>query len=241
MADVDDEDLLPRVTAANLRDPERQCGRRLALELDNRLRATRAANVRWRLSNRISADIRLAHTELQAADPAWFHAGSELLPEELTLYTVATRAYCALFAGRPAIARDPIDWSTDVPELGVRLLGPAPLLLDDEHGAPEVRLLRFHQRELGPDLASTVEVQFLVARLRPGLHEDRDGPSVRVCVADLVDGTYDEVTVDPFAATVDSWLAERVAAVQLAADESRVRQGHECARCGYVPGCKAHR
>jgi hypothetical protein len=236
-----DEELLPRVTAANLRDPELQCGRRLALELDNRPRATRAANVRWRLSNRIGADIRLAHTELQAADPAWFHAGSELLPEELALYTVATRAYCALFADRPAIARDPIEWSTDVPDLGVRLLGPAPLLLDDEDGAPEVRLLRFHQRELGPDLASSIDVQFVLARIRPGMHEGRDGPALRVCVADLVDGTYDEVTVDPYDPAVDSWLGAGVAAVQLAADETRVRQGHECARCGYVPGCRAHK
>lgn len=241
MANDVDEELLPRVTAANLRDPEHQCGRRLALELENRPRATRAANVRWRLSNRISADVRLAHTELQAADPAWFHAGTDLLPEEQALYTVATRAYCTLFADRPAIARDPIEWSTDVPDLGVRLLGPAPLLLDDEQGAPEVRLLRFHQRELGPDLASTVEVQFVVARIRPGLDKHRGGPTVRVCVADLVDGTYDEVTVDPYDPARDAWLAERVDAVQLAADEARVRQGHECARCGYVPGCKAHR
>ncbi len=236
-----DEELLPRITAANLRDPAQQCGRRLALELANKPRATWGANVRWRLSNRIGADIRLAHTELQTADPAWFNPGSDLLPEERALYTVATRAYCALFADRPAIAHDPIDWSTDVPALGVRLLGPAPLVLDDEHGAPEVRLLRFHQRPLGPDLAATLEVRFLVARVRATLASDRDRLELRICVADLVDATYDEIAVDPFDPAIDAWLGSGVAAVQLAADETRVRQGHECARCAYVPGCKAHK
>ncbi|MCU1456932.1 MAG: hypothetical protein JWL73_1024 [Actinomycetia bacterium] len=236
-----EEELLPKITAASLRDPAQQCGRRLALELGNRKRATWGDNVRWRLSDRINADIRLAHTELRSADPTWFHPPTDLLPEQQMLYTVTTRAYCALFADRPAVARDPIEWSVDVPELGVRLVGPPPLILDDEHGALEVRLLRVHQRPLGPDLAETVEVRFLVARIRAALHEDRDGPEVRVCIADLVDATYDEITVDPYDSDVDAWLEAGVAAVKLAADETRVRQGHECARCAYVPGCKAHK
>jgi hypothetical protein len=241
-ASVDEDNaLLPKITVASLRDPARQCGRRLALELANKKKANWGDNVRWRLSNRIGADIRLAHTELRSADPAWFVAPTDLLAEEQAVYAVTTRAYCALFADRPAVARDPIEWSTDVPELGVRLLGPAPLVLDDEHGAPEIRLLRFHQRPLGPDPAATIELRFLVARVRAGLREDRDGPELRVCIADLVDGTYDELVVDPYDPALDEWLATGVAAVQLAADETRVRQGHECARCAYVPGCKAHK
>ena len=67
------------------------------------------------------------------------------------------------------------------------------------------------------------------------------GGAVRVAVADLVHGTYDEETIDTAAVMpeITEWLHERIAVIQRAGRRPGAAQpGLECAWCPYIAGCE---
>jgi hypothetical protein len=232
------EDQPAKVTLGHLTRAERICGRRLKLEHEN-TRSNLSANGRWRVSNRVTEEIRLAHTELSAPDLDRFDtASAELTPEQRRVYELATRWYVTLFT-RPVRVVDEDQWGTDIPG-DLRLVGPAGLALTDEASRPEIRLLRFDSRPAPPaTLVDTPSVRFALLRRVDWLQ----GRRVRVAVADLVRGTYEEDDIDSAAAMpeITDWLDTRVEVIRARLAQPAPQAGLECAWCPYIAGCGAHR
>ena len=236
-----DDEPAPKVTVAHLRRAESMCPRRLEGEHHDR-RGNRPSGVRWRVGNHLFEHARLAHVGLAPATTGAFVALPELLAEERAVYEAAARWYVAMFGERPvrAIDEGAVDeWETDVPELGVRLVGRAGLVVQGPDGEPEVRVL--HLRTAMPlpaDPLDTTEGRFAVLRLAPWL----DRRPLRICIADLMNGAIADRVVDTTLALRDlrPWLAERVAAIRHLTSDPRPRPGTECATCRLIAGCPAH-
>jgi hypothetical protein len=238
MAAIDVE-ALPRVTPALLRWADTMCARRLeGIHADRR--ANRPADARFRVANRVFESARLAHVDLAVPSPAVFNLHDGLEPEERQVYDAAASWYVTLFADRAVRAADVDDWESTVDDLGIRLVGQAGLPVEDANGRRETRLLRIGARPLADDvdLLELSEVRFAVLRLAHWI----EGGRLHVCVADLLDGSLVERTIDVDATLADlrPWLAERVAVIRRRATDRSPTPGLECARCRYVAGCPAH-
>ncbi len=230
---------LPRVTPALLRWSDTMCARRLeGIHADRR--ANRPADARFRVANRVFESARLTHVDLAVPSPAVFNLHDGLEPEERQVYDAAARWYVTLFGDRPVRAVDLDDWESTVEDLGVRLVGQAGLPVEDANGRRETRLLRIGARGLADDadLLASVDVRFALLRLA----DWAGGGDLRVCVADLLDGSLVDRTIEVDAALYDlsPWLAERVAVIRGRAADRTPTPGLECARCRYVAGCPAH-
>ncbi len=234
-----DIDAPPRVTPALLRWADTMCPRRLEGLYSDR-RGNRPPDVRFRVANRVFDSARLAHLDLAAPSAASFSADSGLEPEERAVYEAAGRWYVALFGDRAVRAVDLDEWESTVDELGVRLVGPGGLPVEDAAGHREVRILRVGgRRPAAGDPLESIEGRFAVMRAAAWAA----GGSLRLCVADLVQGALmvRDVDVDGvLARELRPWLAERVAVIRERAADPTPRAGLECARCRYVAGCAAH-
>jgi hypothetical protein len=236
---------LPKVTLAFLRRVEELCPRRVAFEHQNR-RGNRTAPAQWRVANQITDHARLAHVEPGPPSPAAFTPLPDLVPEELRVYEAAARWYLHMFGDRVVRTVDVDDgaeWETAVPELGVRLVGPAGIPVEEADGGAELRLLRIGGP--GPDPADPlgpVEARFALLRRAEWLAGRGADQSVRLVHADLLYGELVEHEVDAGAALeqLRPWLCERVDAVRARITNPRPRPGLECGRCRFVAGCGAH-
>ncbi len=202
------EEAPAKVTLGHLIRAERICPRRLRLEHAN-TRANFSGNARWSVSNRVTEEVRLAHTDLAAPGPDRFAVETpELGAEQRAVYELATRWYATFFTRPVRVVDDDDPWSTDLgPDL--RLVGRAGLAFTDADDAPELRLLAFGGRpEASVALVERPAVRFALARRAAWL----DGRTVRVALADVVRGTFEEAEIDARAAApeVDAWLAARV-------------------------------
>ena len=229
----------PRVTPALLRWADTMCPRRLeGLHTDRR--GNRPPDARFRVANRVFESARLAHLELAVPSPAAFSAGAGLEPEEQAVYDAAGRWYVALFGDRAVRAVDLDDWESTVEEVGVRLVGPAGLPVEDAAGNLEVRILRVGARRIVTgDPLESIEGRFAVMRAA----DWAAGGTLRLCVADRVQGALVERDVDVddvLAQELQPWLAERVTVIRERAADPAPRPGLECAHCRYVAGCGAH-
>ena len=241
MPGAEDRDELPKVTVAFLRRVEELCPRRVAFDHQNR-RGNRTAPARWRVANQLVDHARVAHVELSPPSPAAFTPLPDLVPEERRVYEASTRWYLQLFGDRAvrAVDGDDVDeWETPVPDLGVRLVGPAGLAVEDADGRAELRLLRVGGADpetadpLGP-----VDVRFALLRRAQWL----TGRSVHLVHADVLFGSLNEHMVDADAALdqLRPWLRERVSALHARIAHPDPRPGLECGRCRFVAGCSAH-
>jgi hypothetical protein len=232
------EDQPAKVTLGHLTRAERICGRRLKLEHRN-ARSNFGSNGRWRVSNRVTEEIRLAHTELSAPRLDRFDAAAgDLTPEQRRVYELATRWYVTLFT-RPVRVVDEDQWGTDIPG-DLRLVGPAGLGFTDEESQPEIRLLRFDARPAPPAaLIDTPAVRFALLRRVAWLQ----GRTVHVAVADLVRGTYEEGDIETEQAMpeITTWLAERIEAIRQRIATPTPQVGLECGWCPFIAGCEPHR
>ncbi len=230
-------DQAAKVTVAHLARAERICPRRLAKEHAN-TGGNRGGASRWRVSNQVTADIRLAHTDLATPRPDRFTATDDLSAEQRSVYDLAVRWYVTLFGDRPVRVIDEDPWGTDLAD-DVRLVGPAGIAFTDAAGEPEIRLLAFGARYGPPPmLAESPAVRFALLR-RPGW----SGSPVRVCVADLVLGSLAEEVVDgPAVRTeIDAWFTERLEVIRARVANPIARAGLECGWCPFIAGCPAHR
>ncbi|MGI8796824.1 MAG: hypothetical protein ACR2IR_09650 [Acidimicrobiia bacterium] len=229
----------PRVTPALLRWAESMCGRRLA-GLHHDRRGNRPSDARFRVANRVFDSARLAHTDIAVPTLGAFRAVTGLEPEEQRVYEAAGRWYVTLFGDRAVRAVDLDDWESPVAELGVRLVGPAGLPVEDADGRRELRLLRVGaRRPVAGDPLESIEARFALERVAGWA----GGASLRLCVADLVQGALIEREVDVnrvLDAEVRPWLAERVAVIRARVADPTPQPGLECAHCRYVAGCAAH-
>jgi hypothetical protein len=225
-----------KVTWAHLARAERICPRRLAKEHAN-TKGNRAGASRWRISNQVTADVRLAHTDLATPRADRFVATPDLSPEQRHVYDLAARWYVTLFGERPVRVIDEDPWGTDLPG-DVRLVGPAGIAFTDAVEHPEIRLLAFGARTGPPPLLiESPAVRFALLR-RP----DWLGASVRVCVADLVHGSLAEDVIDVGDARpeLDEWLAARLEVIRARVEHPVPKPGLECGWCPFVIGCEPH-
>jgi hypothetical protein len=234
MAPETREELPAKVTLAHLARAERICPRRLRLEHAN-TRANFSGNGRWQVSNRVTEEVRLAHTDLVAPGPDRFAVDTpELGAEQRAVYDLATRWYATLFTRPVRVVDDDDPWSTDLSG-DLRLVGRAGLAFTDADGAPELRLLAFGGRPgpAGP-LVQRPAVRFALLRRAAWL----DGRPVRVAQADVVHGTYEEDEIDAgaVASELHDWLDARVAVLRERIG-GREEPGLQCAWCPYIAGC----
>ena len=228
------EELPAKVTLAHLTRAERTCPRRLRLEHAN-TRANFSSNGRWQISNRVTEDVRLAHTDLVAPGLDRFDGDTpDLTAEQRHVYDLATGWYVTLFP-RPARVVDDDGWSTDLPG-DLRLVGRAGLAFTDADSAPELRLLAFAGRPRPAiPLVERPAVRFALLRRETWL----DGRPVRVTEADLVHGTLEEDEIDTGAVmpSVRDWIRTRIDVLQSRIAEARETPGLQCAWCPYIAGC----
>lgn len=234
----DDEGNQPaKVTWAHLSRAERICPRRLAKEHANTT-GNRAGSSRWRVSNQVTADIRLAHTDLAVPAPERFTPTEDLTPEQRQVYDLAVRWYVTLFADRPVRVIDEDPWGTNLSD-DLRLVGPAGIAFTGVDDAPEIRLLAFGARNgPPPDLLASPAVRFALLR-RPAWLDQ----TVHVAVADVVFGAQVEARIDVAAARteIEDWLAGRLDVIRALVAAPVARRGLECGWCPFIAGCEAHR
>ena len=230
------EEAPAKVTLGHLTRAERTCARRLKLEHGN-ARSNFGSNGRWRVSNRVTEEIRLAHTDLAVPAVGRFDAAAgDLTPEQRRVYELATRWYVTLFT-RAARVVDEDQWGTDIPG-DLRLVGPAGLAFTDADDQPEIRLLSFDARPApATALAERPGVRFALLRRVDWLRER----TVRVALADLVRGTYEEDEIDTGAVMpqIKDWLATRIGVIRarVASAKPEAQPGLQCAWCPYIAGC----
>jgi hypothetical protein len=226
-----------KITSRHLRGAEEICRRRLAKELDDQ-RGNPPGQARFGVSNRLTNDVRLAHTEFAPPDPKAFVVPAEMLPEQQRVYRAGVAGYLALFGDEPARAVD-TRFDTALDDLEVRLVGDIGIALETDDGC-ELRVLRVGERGFGQSLLDDVDLRFVV--LRAASWAAGNGP-LRVVAADVLQVARAELTVDVDAQVTDTraWLDERVAVIRALADDPRPRAGHDCLGCRFVSGCIAHR
>lgn len=230
------DDALPKVTAAMLRHAETACGRRLRLEHQNQ-RGNQLGDGRFRVSNQFTEHAEVAQVELGPPVAAAF-TPLGLEPEERRVYDHAVSTYLELFGGRDARTVDHDQWETEVPALGVRLVGSAGLPFEDGDGAPELRFLTIGNERADADPLATAATRFGLLRHAAWIGD----ASVRVVHAELLFGTVHDVRVD-LAGELDdlhAWLNGRVEVITGRIGEGRPRIGLECGRCKFVAGCPPH-
>jgi hypothetical protein len=233
---MEDDDELGRVTLGHLRRAEGACRRRLAREHLG-LRGQWNPPARFAVANRLIEDARVAHAELRVARAADFPEPVDLLPEQQHLYRAAASGYVALFAARPARAVTIDEWETELPELGVRLVGPIGLALETADGEPELRSLRLGvvgNRHLLDDAERRVVVLRSAAWV--------EARTLRIVIVDLLAGAVVEEDLDVASALPEAreWFESRVAVIRARVSDPVPKAGADCRGCPFVPGCAAH-
>jgi hypothetical protein len=228
---------LAKITARHLRQAEEMCRRRLAKEVDDQ-RGNPPAGARFGVSNRLHADVRLAHTELAPPDRAAFVVPRELLPEQQRVYLAAVTGYLALFGDQPARAAD-LGFETVLEDLDARLVGDIGIALDTDAGC-ELRVLRLGERGFGQSLLDDVDLRF--AAVRAATWAAGRGP-LRVVAADVLHLARADLVVDIDAdlAGAQEWVESRITTIRRLALDPQPRAGRDCLGCRFVAGCDAHR
>jgi hypothetical protein len=234
---VDPQPQTPRVTASLLRRADVMCRRRLKHEhTGDKRSANPAANARFAVSNRLSADARLAQTELGPPRAEAFVDPRDLEPEQRALYRAAVQGYLAEFGDRPGRAVD-LGWHTHLAEADVDLVGDPGIALDLSDGRRELRVLSLGTRARGPLLD---DVNRRVALVRTA---EWAPDQLTIVACDLIDCdvTHDTPDLDRERAEALTWITERTAIVKALAADGRARAGSDCAGCPFIAGCDEFR
>jgi len=205
---------------------EPSCPRRLALQLRER-KGTPTGSGRYRVSNRIQADVRLAHSTMRTPEPGDFPDPTDLFPEERALYRAAARAYCAMFSEIPAEIADFDEWETTIDD--VRIVAPIGVPVRTPDGHLELRRLQTEGRLRIPSPDDLRVLALRVGEL-----------PFRVVTADLIH--VDQHTIQVESLDVGPrWIHEQVLDVETRADEDVAVVGVECAWCTFTLDCKGLR
>ncbi len=118
---------LPQVTARHLRRAEELCPRRLAHERARRRDShrNRPADARFAVSNRLEADVRLAHATMRPSATSDFPTPVDLIAEQVQLYRAAAAGYQTLFPDAACTVDEALvdPWGSDLEDAGFRLSG----------------------------------------------------------------------------------------------------------------------
>ncbi len=233
---ADDTESLPRITAGLLRSADTMCTRRLDRE-HRGVRGNRRADIRFRVANQLVDDARLSHVDLAPPTPEHFRPATDLLPEQQRVYELAARWYVQLFAEDSVRSVD-VEFETPVDELGIRLVGPVGLPVEDASGARELRVLRLGRGAVPTEPLASPEFRFHVLRVA----DWAAGAPLRLVVADLIRGELvsEVVDVDQAMPALDGWLAETVERIHARTLAPSAEPGIECGWCPFIAGCSAH-
>ena len=161
---VDPQPTTPRVTASMLRRAHEMCRRRLKHEhTGDKRSANPTASARFAVSNRISADARLAQAELGPPRVEAFVDPRDLEPEQRALYRAAARGYLDAFGNRPGRAVD-LGWQTRLADVGVDLVADPGIALELPDGRRELRVLHFGSRRPTAPLLDAVDRRVALLR-----------------------------------------------------------------------------
>jgi len=140
------------------------CRRRLRREHTGDKRSANAsASARFAVSNRVSADARLAHAELGPPSADAFVDPRDLEPEQRALYRAAVQGYLGEFGDRPGRAVD-LGWQTHLDDIDVDLVADPGIALDLPDGRRELRVLLFGARSRGASLLDAVNRRVALVR-----------------------------------------------------------------------------
>ncbi len=235
---MDPEPQTPRVTASMLRRADGMCRRRLKHEHTGDKRSANAgASARFAVSNRLSADARLAHAELAPPTAEAFVEPRDLEPEQRALYRAAVRGYLGEFGDRPGRSVD-LGWQTHLADAGVDLVADPGIALDLPDGRRELRVLSFGGRVRGGALLDAVNRRVALVRTAEWAPDQ-----LTIVAADLIERRLDSINPDLAneRAEAMAWINERVAIVQQLAADGRSRAGADCAGCPFIAGCDQFR
>jgi hypothetical protein len=226
-----------KITARHLRRAEETCRRRLAKELEG-YKGNPPGAARFGVANRLTADVRLAHTELGPPDRRAFVVPSELLPEQQRVYQAGVAGYLALFGDAPGRSVD-VGFDTALADLEVRLVGDVGVALDTDAGA-ELRVLRLGERGFNQPLFDDVDRWFALVRSEAWL---AGAATLRIVVADVLNVQRAEFTADVATELppARAWLETRIDVIRGLAADPVARAGQDCLGCRFVNGCGAHR
>jgi hypothetical protein len=235
---VDPQPQTPRVTASMLRRADEMCRRRLQHEhTGDKRSANPTANARFAVSNRLSADARLAQTELGPPRPEAFVEPRDLEPEQQALYRAAVQGYLGEFGDRPGRAVD-LGWQTHLAGLDVDLVADPGIALELPDGRRELRVLSFGARLRTASLLDPVNRRVALVRTTTWAPDQ-----LTIVAADLIDCEVarDTPDLEPERAEALAWIGERTARVKELAADGRARAGADCAGCPFVAGCPQFR
>jgi hypothetical protein len=234
---VDDE--LAKVTHGQLRNAATRCPRRLQREQAND-RGNPQPSARYRVSNQIVHDVRLAHVDCVRPDASRFRPTEDLRDEQRATYELFAGWYLALFGSDAVrVVDDPTSaWETPWPELGIRLVGGAALICEHDGGGQELRLLRFDNGPMHERPLDGTDVLFALLRARGVC----SGP-VSVSVGNLRTGQQaeEQVAFEEALVAAESWMGEQLAVVRTRMEQPEPVAGIECGSCAFIAGCGAHR
>jgi len=221
-------DDLARVTPGLLRQAETMCPRRLYFEHELDRKPSHLGEAPFEVSNRLLQD---AITWHKAGDPTspGFPDPLDLEPEQRALYRAASSVYARAFAATVDV--DDLAWSTEFPDLGVRLVAPVGMPLVHDDGVRELRMLRLGGREL---LVDDVDLQCLTLRAHAWAPD-----GFRVVVVDLIEDRSVEYDIDVATRLDDAlaWFEARIEIIRARANKQRATAGADCRFCSCIPGC----
>jgi hypothetical protein len=229
---VADEEL-PRVTLGLLRRAETMCPRRLAFEHASSRKATKLGDAAFDVPNRIVEDAILWHKGRVETDRhVAFPTPTDLAPEQCALYEALARGYIASFPDADVEVAD-LGWSTEVTELGVKLVGQVGIPLAHHDGRQELRVVRVARRGA---LLDDTDIRFTLLRVR-----DWAKGSLHVVALDPLDLRSIEYDIDvpAHADAAHAWLAERVDIIRKRQHPKQAVAGGDCRHCACIPGCPA--
>jgi hypothetical protein len=227
----------PIVTPSMLRRADEMCRRRLAREHAGAKRfANKAADARFAVSNRLLADVRLAHNDHERVRAEAFVEPQELEPEQRLLYRAAVRGYLARFGEQPGRAAD-LGWRTSLPSLGVELLGDPGVALELNDGTRELRIVKLGGRRAVAPLLDPVELRCALVRTAQWAPVQ-----LRVIVVDVIEQECIIHEPDLVAERLEAtaWITQRVERVTELSTDGRARAGSDCIGCAFIAGCEAH-
>jgi hypothetical protein len=220
---------LPRVTPSLLRRADEMCRRRLAHEYESGRKLSGLGDAPFEVSNRLAADAITWHRGAVAREHG-FPDPTDLEPEQRAVYRAAARAYLRMFGDTSVEVHD-LGWSSELPDLGVRLVGSVGIPIVDSEGACALRVLRVGARL---PLIDSVDIRFLILRASTWAHG-----SLRIIAVDLLEDRSVEYGID-LASQLDearSWLATRVDVISGRAHPRHTNAGADCRDCPCLPGC----
>jgi hypothetical protein len=233
---VDVPETLPRITPAALRDVDRRCPRRVALDFEDC--GVSDPIPRARVRDAFLEATRALHASGRAPSLDGLRVPAELEPEEQRVFEQAARWYVTLYGDR-AVTLHLHDCERPTERAGVRVGGWVDLTVVHRDGTKELRQLELWRgRRPRADPLELERVWLAVLRLRPWVGDGR----LLVSWADLVDGARREREVD-LGVELDGLrrqFDEHLELLRGRADPTRPAPGADCGWCRHIARCPAH-